>query len=89
MPPKECTSFRPETQATAPWIVFSATGGDQHQTAELARSMVVGSVASLVFVLASWVGFRQGWGFAVTLAIASAIWLVLAALVSWVGSGAR
>ena len=36
----------------AMWIVFSASHGDQPQTAGFVGSMVIGAVASLLFVLA-------------------------------------
>ena len=63
---------------TAPLaIVFSASRGDHRQTADFLGSMVIGSVASLLFVLACWFGLRQEWGFLVTLAFASTIWLLI------------
>ena len=43
----------PLTAPLAMWIVFSAARGDHDQTAEFTGSMVIGSVASLVFVLAA------------------------------------
>jgi uncharacterized membrane protein (GlpM family) len=53
----------PLTAPLAMWIVFSASGGDQRQTADFAASMIGGFVACLVFVLACWFGLRQAWGF--------------------------
>ena len=79
----------PLTAPLAMWIVFSASGGDHRQTAEFSRSMVVGSVASLVFVLACWGGLRQGWSFAVTLSVGGMIWLAIATLVWWIGDEPR
>src|SRR5262245_43021501 len=73
----------PLTAPLAMWIVFSASRGDQRQTADFARSMISGSVASLVFVLACWFGFRREWSFLVTLASASALWLVIVLLPRW------
>lgn len=67
----------PLTAPLAMWIVFSASSGDQRQTAEFVRSMVIGSVASFVFVLACWLGLRQEWGFLVTLVLASTVWLLV------------
>ena len=67
----------PLTAPLAMWIVFSASRGDQRQTADFVGSMVLGSIASLVFVVACWIGLRQPWGFLVTLAFASAVWLLL------------
>ena len=76
----------PLTAPLAMWIVFSASEGDQRQTADFVGSMVVGFAATLVFVLACWFGLRQAWGFAMTLVVAAAIWLVIVTLPRWVGS---
>ena len=47
----------PLTAPLAMWIVFSASRGDERQTADFVGSMVVGAVASLAFILACWFGF--------------------------------
>ena len=70
----------PLTAPLAMWIVFSASGGDQRQTADFAASMIVGAAGSVVFVLACWLGFRQGWGFPLTLIAAAAAWALVAFL---------
>ena len=75
----------PLTAPLAMWIVFSASSGDQRQTADFARSMVIGAVASLVFVLACWLGLRQEWGFLVTLASASTVWFLIVVIPRWIG----
>ena len=75
----------PVTAPLAMWIVFSATRGDQRQTAEFAGSMVVGAVASLVFVLACWVGFRLAWGLPGALMLGAAMWFLVAFVPRWVG----
>ena len=79
----------PLTAPLAMWIVFSASEGDQRQTADFVGSMVVGFSAGLVFVLACWFGFRQAWGFAPTLIVASAVWLALVTLPRWMGGWLR
>jgi len=79
----------PLTAPLGMWIVFTASEGDQRQTADFVASMAVGSAASLVFVLACWLGLRQAWGFAVTLVVASAIWLTIVSLPHWVGDWLR
>jgi len=79
----------PLTAPLAMWIVFSASSGDQGQTGDFVRSMVIGSVASLVFVLACWLGLRQGWGFLVTLAFASTIWFLIVLVPRWIGHSPR
>jgi hypothetical protein len=54
------------TAPLAMWIVFSGSRGDRRQSADFVGSMVIGAVASLVFVLACWLGFRREWGFVMT-----------------------
>jgi hypothetical protein len=70
----------PLTAPLALWLVFSATRGDQRQTADFAASMLLGFVASLVFLLVTWVGLRREWGFVASLSVASAVWLGIVAL---------
>jgi hypothetical protein len=79
----------PLTAPLAMWIVFSASGGDQRQTADFVRSMTVGAAASLVFVAACWVGFRQSWGVPVTLLAAFAAWAAVIGGVRAIGAWLR
>lgn len=79
----------PLTAPLAMWIVFSASSGDQRQTADFVGSMVIGAVASLVFVLGCWFGFRQAWGFPITMVFSSAIWLLVVLVPRWVGQSLR
>jgi hypothetical protein len=74
----------PLTVPLAMWIVFSASHRDQRQTADFVASMLIGVAATLVFVLACWFGLRREWGFLPTVAVASAIWLVIVALPRWI-----
>jgi hypothetical protein len=75
----------PLTAPLAMWIVYSATQGDHSQTADFVASMFVGFAASVVFVAASWFGFRQQWSFPVVLVFGLAIWLAIVLLPSLVG----
>jgi uncharacterized membrane protein (GlpM family) len=79
----------PLTAPLAMWIVFSASRGDQRQTADFVGSMVMGAIASLLFVSACWFGLRQEWDFLITLAFASAIWLLIVSVPRWVGHAPR
>jgi hypothetical protein len=45
---------------------FSTSRGDQRQAAEFVGAMVIGSIASFVFVLACWFGLRREWGSSIT-----------------------
>jgi hypothetical protein len=75
----------PLTAPLAMWIVFSASSGNHRQTADFVGSMVIGSFASLVFVLACWFSLRQEWGLLITLAFAAAIWLLIVLVPRWLG----
>jgi hypothetical protein len=79
----------PLTAPLAMWIVYSATRGDQRQTSDFVGSMILGSVGSLVFVLACWFGFRQEWGFVVTLGLAAAVWVLIVFGLRWTGNAPR
>jgi hypothetical protein len=75
----------PLTAPLAMWIVYSASRGDHSQTAEFVASMFVGFAAGLVFVSASWFGFRQHWSFPGVLMFGAAIWLAIVLLPGLVG----
>jgi hypothetical protein len=79
----------PLTAPLAMWIVFSASDGDQRQTADFMASMAVGTAATLVFVVVCWIGLRQAWGFAGTLIVAFVLWLTIVAGVRWIGNSWR
>ena len=70
----------PLTAPLAAWIVFSASGGDHQHTAQFVRSMLAASIATVIFVLACWYGFRQQWPFPIVMATAFGIWGVLVAM---------
>ncbi len=70
----------PLTVPLAAWIVFSASGGDHQQAARFVGSMFAAYLPTAVFVAALWVGLRQAWPFALTLAGAFAVWAALVAL---------
>ena len=79
----------PLTAPLAMWIVFSASRGDQRQTADFVGSMLVGIIGNVVFVLACWLGFRREWGFLTAVGFAAAIWLLIVLLPRWVGASTR
>lgn len=78
----------PVTAPLAMWIVFSASRGDQRQTADFVGSMIIGAVASLVFILACWFALRQQWGSPLTLAVGGVAWLLVVWLSRWAGHSA-
>ena len=75
----------PLTAPLAMWIVFSASGGEQREMADFVASLVVGSIATLIFVVACWVGFRQAWGFGATLTIAAVVWVAIVLVAQGIG----
>jgi uncharacterized membrane protein (GlpM family) len=79
----------PLTAPLAMWIVFSASRGDQRQTADFVGSMLVGIVGNVLFVLACWLGFRREWGFLTAVGVAAAVWLLIVLLPRWVGASTR
>jgi len=73
----------PLTAPLAMWIVFSASRGDQRQTADFVGSMLIGAVAAYC---SCW---RAGsdsakLGFVLSLALASAIWLLVVLIRRWI-----
>lgn len=79
----------PLTAPLAMWIVYSASRGDQRQTADFVSSMLVGIAGNVVFVLACWLGFRREWGFLTTLGFGAAAWLLIVLIPRWVGASTR
>jgi uncharacterized membrane protein (GlpM family) len=67
----------PLTAPLALWIVYSSSGGDRARTAEFTASMILGVVATLAFVIGTWLGLRQGWSLPWALVTGGATWLVL------------
>jgi hypothetical protein len=77
----------PLTAPLALWIVYSASNGSHEQTAAFAGSMLVGFLASVVFMVPCWLGLRQAWSLPVVLVLAGLAWLVAIALVAWLPRG--
>jgi len=74
----------PLTAPLAIWIVYASTGGDHRQTAAFAGSLFVGFLASVVFMLACWLGLGEGWSLPVVLAVAAMAWLAFVAVTALV-----
>jgi uncharacterized membrane protein (GlpM family) len=67
----------PLTAPLALWIVYSSSRGDRARTAEFTASMILGVIATLAFVVGTWLGLRQGWSLPWALVTGGATWLVL------------
>jgi len=54
------TATMPLTIPLALWIVYASTDGDQVQLEDFTQSLVIGTIPTLCFTLALWLGTRQG-----------------------------
>ena len=57
------------------WFVFSDTSGDPVLMADFSRMVLLGLIPAALFVVACWLGFRQGWGLWRVLAVGYGVWL--------------
>jgi uncharacterized membrane protein YjdF len=58
------------------WIVFSGSNGDYWQTQSFVSSMLLGIVATSIFIVANWFGIRNRWPFALVILFSYGIWAV-------------
>jgi hypothetical protein len=58
------------------WFISTNTGNDASLSADFARMMLFGLIPTALFVLASWLGFHQGWSSARVLVLSYGVWLV-------------
>jgi hypothetical protein len=56
------TATMPMTVALALWLIYVAEGTDQATVVDFVRSMVMGVIGTLVWLLAVWLAARAGWG---------------------------
>ena len=68
-------SSMPLIAPLALWVVWKASKGNHEQTAEFAGSLVLGVVATLAFVMGTWMAFRQNLSFGSALGIGTLAWL--------------
>ena len=61
------------------WLSWSGTRGDTAALADLSRSMLVGILATVVFIAMCWLGFSRRWSLPMTLLAGYATWAVAAA----------
>lgn len=80
------TATMPMTVALALWLVYAGEGADQAGVIEFVRSMVIGLVGTLCWVLAVWAAARAGWGLGRLLAAGYATWAVVIGLIFLVQS---
>jgi len=77
-------SVMPLTIPLATWIVFSASGGDHEQTAVFVRSMLIGLLATMAFVVACWLTLRQRWPLALAIGAGFATWAAVVGVIALV-----
>ena len=68
----------PLTAPLAIWVVYSASNGDRAQTAEFTRSMILGIVATAVFVIMTWIGLKAKIAFGWAMALGWGCWALFA-----------
>lgn len=83
------TATMPLTAPLALWIVYSSVGGDQAQMTLFSRSLVLGILPSLAFLVTVWITTRAGLPFLGTIISGYAVWgigfLLLLALRNVIG----
>lgn len=68
------TATMPISVALALWIIHTGEGTDQAALVEFIRSMIVGVLATLVWLLAVWLTARAGWGLGGLLLVGYVAW---------------
>ncbi len=68
-------SVMPVTVTLSMWFVFTSTGGNAALTSDFARMLVLGLIPTILFAVACWFGFRQGWPLARVLVVGYGVWL--------------
>lgn len=85
------TATMPVNVALGLWIVRTGEGTGQADVVSFTRSMVAGVGATLIWVVAVWLGARAGWGMGRLLVLGYAAWAVALgaalALQSLLGAG--
>ena len=68
------TATMPLAAPLALWIVYSSVGGDQAQMALFSRSLVLGILPTIAFLLTVWITTRAGLPFVATIISGYAVW---------------
>lgn len=61
------------------WLLWSGARGDTAALAEVSRSMLIGVLATVLFIAVCWLGFSRRWSLPATLLAGYAVWAVTAA----------
>jgi len=79
-------SVMPLNITFALWFVYTSAGGDAALSADFSRMVIFGLTPTMLFAVACWFGFRQGWSLGRVLAVGYAVWLAamgLYRLIEW------
>jgi len=84
------TATMPINVALALWIIFVSDGTDQETVVSFVRSMVIGVIGTLIWLLAVWLAARAGWKLPRLLLVGYVAWGIaigaIFALQSFLGS---
>lgn len=75
------TATMPLTVPLALWIVYVSAGGDRVSVEQFTRSMVIGIVPTIAFVIAVWLAARAGLKLVPILVTGYGVWGLVLALV--------
>ncbi len=56
------------------WLIYAAEGTDQAALVDFVRSMVIGVIGTLIWLLAVWMAARAGWGLGRLLLVGYVAW---------------
>ena len=62
------------------WFVSTSSGGDSSLISDFTRMMFFGIIPSILFIIAAWLGFRQGWPLGKVLILSYGVWLAATCL---------
>ncbi len=68
------TATMPIKVPLALWVVYAANQGEQKTIQTFSRSLLVGIIPTLGFIIAAWLGARAGWKLAPVLLLGYGVW---------------
>jgi hypothetical protein len=75
------TATMPLTAPLALWIVYASSGGDRSTVAQFSRSLLVGLIPTIGFMVAVWLAARTGLRLAPLLLVGYGVWGVVLTMV--------
>ncbi|MFO8036057.1 MAG: hypothetical protein R6U57_05475 [Anaerolineales bacterium] len=68
------TATMPIKVPLALWVVYAVNQGEQKTIQTFSRSLLVGIIPTLGFIIAAWLGARAGWKLAPVLLVGYGVW---------------